>query len=70
MADKNYKIKYVSTTAINMIAEINETLVTSAKMGREADVILPGLFDRAFMIANESAIVPMIDWIEQEARNF
>lgn len=69
MADKFYKIKYVSTTAINMVAEINETFVTAAKEGRDADVTLPGLFYRAFMIANENAVVPMYDWIDQEPRS-
>ena len=69
MSDKNFRIKYVTTTAINMMTEINETFVTAAKMGRSADVILPGLLDRAFMIANESAIVPMYDWLDQEPRS-
>lgn len=69
MSDKNFRIKYVTTTAINMVAEINETFVTSAKAGRDADVVLPGLWNRAFMIANESAVVPMYDWVDQETRS-
>lgn len=60
------RIKMVVSNAINMVVEINEIIVENARMGTEAEIRLPGLIDRAYMIFHETGTVPMIDRVAQE----
>jgi hypothetical protein len=55
----------VVANAINMVSEINELIVHNARNGEEAEIQLPGMIDRAYLIFHETGIVPMAD-IDQD----
>ena len=64
MADQRQKL--VPATAINIIMHINQIIVENLRKGREAEIVLPGMFDRAFLVYHESGTVPVVDYTSQE----
>ncbi len=59
------RVKLVVANAINMVTEINEVIIENARKGVDAEIELPGLIDRAYLIFHETGIVPMTDVLDQ-----
>lgn len=60
------RIKLVVANTINMVVEINEIIIENAKMSTDAEIVLPGLVDRAYMLFHETGTVPLVDLVSQE----
>jgi len=58
--------KKVISNAINMVVEINQILVENAKKGTPGEVVMPSMFDRAFMIVHETGLLPIVDTLSEE----
>jgi hypothetical protein len=65
MATTPKRQKMVIANAMNMVVEINQILVENAKKRTPGEIVLPSLFDRAFMIVHETGIVPVTDTISE-----
>ena len=65
MATSPSRQKLVVSNAINMLVEINQIIVENARKGQSAKIVLPTMFNRAFMIVHEAGIVPIIDTLDQ-----
>lgn len=55
------RLKYIAVNGINLIVEINDTLITNARKGTTLAVTLPSLIDRAFMVYHESGLMTVRD---------
>lgn len=70
MANENgtfpYKKKLVVANAINIIVEVNASILDNARKGKSAELQMPNIFDRAFLIHHEAGVVPMIDTLSEE----
>jgi len=62
---KDRREKLIVSNGINMAVEINEVIVENAKNATSAEIELPGMIDRAFMIFHENSLVPMTDFLYQ-----
>lgn len=63
MADTRQKL--VPATAINVIMQINQIIVENFRKGQPAQLVLPRMLDRAFLIVHESGAVPIIDYTSE-----
>jgi len=54
--------KLIIATAINMVVEINQTIVENIRKQRSASLQLPMLFNRAFTLVHETGMLPVTDW--------
>lgn len=66
---RDRRVKLVVANGINMAVEINEVIIENARLGTDAEIQLPGLIDRAYMIFHETGTVPMVDFVVQETDN-
>lgn len=57
--------KLIPATAINVIAQLNQIIVENFRKGQPAKLILPRMFDRAFLIVHESGVVPIVDYTSE-----
>ena len=60
------KIKYIAVNGINLIVEINATLITNARKETTLAVTLPSLIDRAFLVHHESGLMTVRDRAEED----
>jgi hypothetical protein len=60
------KQKLIVVNAINLIVEINQAIVDNARKGTQAELRLPSLIDRAFMVHHESGVIPVADYLAEE----
>lgn len=65
MSSDDPKIKLVTSGAINMVVEVNETIVDNARRGTDAELTIPSLFERAYMVFYETGLMPIADWEER-----
>ncbi len=63
---RDTRTKLVVANAINMAVEINEVIIENARMGTDAEIELPGLIDRAYMIFHETGTIPVVDFVAQQ----
>lgn len=61
-----YKKKLVVANAINIVVAVNASIFDNARKGQPAELRMPGIFDRAFLIHHEAGVVPMIDTLSEE----
>lgn len=61
-----YKKRLVVANAINVIVEVNASIVANARKGQPAEIQMPNIFDRAFLIHHEAGVLPMIDTLSEE----
>lgn len=54
--------KLVVANAINMVVEINQIILENMRKLRSAQITLPTLFNRAFLIHHEAGVVPVTDY--------
>lgn len=59
--NKYSRTKLVACSAISLIAEINEQIVTSYKRHVTPQLQLPGLLDRAYYVFHETGLLPITD---------
>jgi hypothetical protein len=59
--NKYARTKLIPCSAIPLIAEINETIVTSYKRSVIPQIQLPGLISRAYYIFHETGLIPVVD---------
>ncbi len=57
--------KKIIANAINMVVDINQILVENAKKGTPGEIVLPSMFDRAFMIVHETGVVSVTDTLSE-----
>lgn len=55
------RLKYIAVNGVNLIVEINDTLITNARKETTLAVTLPSLIDRAFMVYHESGLMTVRD---------
>lgn len=60
------RLKFIAVNAVNLVVEINETLITNARKRTTLAVTLPSLIDRAFMVYHESGLLSVLDSAEEE----
>jgi len=51
--------KLVTANAVSYVVEINEVLNDDTRKGRPHNMIVPGMFDRAFLIFHEAGVLPI-----------
>jgi hypothetical protein len=62
---KDYRTRLVVANAVNIAVEVNEVIIENARNLVDAEIELPGLINRAYMIFHETGTVPMVDWSSQ-----
>lgn len=63
------KKKLVPANAVNFVVEINEVMNNNTRKGMPNDMIIPGMFDRAFLVFHEAGILPITEIVAvQEGR--
>lgn len=60
-----FKRRLIIANGINLVAAINNTIIDNAKKGMPAQIQMPRLFDRAFLIHHEAGVLPMYDTLEE-----
>ena len=60
------RLKFIAVNAVNLVVEINETLITNARKRTTLAVTLPSLIDRAFMVYHENGLLSVQDSAEEE----
>ncbi|RLI87359.1 MAG: hypothetical protein DRP01_02020 [Archaeoglobales archaeon] len=58
------RTKFVPANAVNIVVEVNQTIVTNTRKQVPSRITLPGLYDRAFMMVTENGIMPVTDVLE------
>ena len=58
---RDYRSKLVVSNAINMLVEVNTVMVENTKKGKDSELRVPGVFDRAFMLHHETGLIPVVD---------
>lgn len=58
------RTKFVPANAINVVVEVNQTIVTNTRKQVPTRITLPNLYDRAFMVVTENGIMPVTDTLE------
>ncbi len=61
----DYRQKLVPATAINIIMQLNQIIVENFRKGQPAELVLPRMFDRAFLIVHENGTVPIVDYTSE-----
>jgi len=61
-----YKRRLVLANAINVVVQVNATIVDNARKGKIAEIGMPGIFDRAFLIHHEAGVLPVYDTLSEE----
>ena len=56
--------KPVFANAIDYIMEMNDNIITNARNGRSAFIALPSLYQRAYLLVNETGEVPVTTGVE------
>ncbi len=54
------RIDILIPTAINVVLMANDNIVTNLRRGQAADLALPSLYKRAFLIVNETDEVAIV----------
>ena len=54
------RIDIMIPTAVNTILMVNDNIVTNLRRGQAADLALPSLYKRAFLIVNETDEVAVV----------
>lgn len=57
-----FRSKYITATATNLAVEINQAIIESARKGKAAEIKLPTIVNRAFMLVHETGIIPVVDY--------
>jgi hypothetical protein len=61
-----YKSRLIVSNAINVIVEVNASILANARKGQPAELQMPNIFDRAFLIHHEAGLLPIIDTLSEE----
>lgn len=61
-----YRTKLVLANAINMIVETNQIIIENLRKNTPAEIVVPRLVDRAFMLVHETGVMPVLDYTAQE----
>ncbi len=54
------RIEILIPTAINTVLMVSENIVTNLRRGKPADLVLPSLYKRAYLIVNETDEVAVV----------
>jgi len=54
------RIDIMIPTAVNTVLMVNDNIVTNLRRGQAADLALPSLYKRAFLIVNETDEVAIV----------
>lgn len=63
------QVKYMLPKAENLLRFVNANIVRNRKKRREARVNLPALIERAYLIVNETGVIPYQENQEEETTN-
>jgi hypothetical protein len=53
--------RIVLASAVNYVVEVNELLNNATRRGEVANLVLPSMFDRAFLVFHEAGVLPFTD---------
>lgn len=59
------RTKFVPANAVNMVVEVNQSILTNTRKRVPSRIAVPDLYARAFMIVAESGIMPVTDTLEE-----
>ena len=62
--DKRQRL--IVSNAIDFIVEITSVITENARKGKPAELQLPRMFDRAFLVHHEAGVVPVMDLLSEE----
>lgn len=57
--------KLIIATAPNFLAEVNQIVIENVRKQRYAELQVPSLIDRAFMLVHETGVMPIADTAAQ-----
>jgi len=55
--------KLLVASPVNYVVEINETLNAGTRRGHPVQLLLPRMFDRAFLVVHEGGVLPITEVI-------
>lgn len=61
-----YKMKLIVANAINVVVEVNQSIIDNARKGQPAEIQMPNIFDRAFLIHHEAGVIPVSDTLSED----
>jgi hypothetical protein len=53
--------RIVLANAVNYVVEVNDILNNATRRGEVANLVLPSMFDRAFLVFHEAGTLPFTD---------
>ena len=59
----NRRIQYMLPKAENVLRLVNYNIVANLRNGHEATVTLPNLLKRAYMVVNETGVIPFRNYV-------
>lgn len=54
------EVQIVLPTAVNTLLMVNDNIVSNLRLGQEADIQLPSMYKRAYLIVNETDEVAFV----------
>ncbi len=58
--DPDAQVEVIIPTAINIVLMVNENLVSNLRKAQAADLVLPSLYKRAYLVVNETDEIAVV----------